>query len=309
MIRVRPKILITGGSGLLALNWARCLRDRWAVTLGLHERRIQLAGAMALPIDLRTVDSIYSQLVALQPDIVIHTVALTNVERCEQEPQFAREVNVTLAENVAQSCHARQIKLVHISTDHLFSGELAWSDENCAVSPCNVYARTKADAEVSVLAACPDALVVRTNFYGWGTPYRASFSDFIISSLRVGNNLTLFEDVFYNPILIDSLVAVTQALVERGAHGIYHVVGDERISKYTFGCSVARRFDLDLGLIRPGLIQDQPQLVQRPNDMSLVNAKACKMLGIEGLARFSADLDCLFTQEMQGVRRELANLG
>lgn len=302
-----PKILITGGSGLLALNWARCIRDRWDVILGLHRRRISMARTQACQIDLESHKAIVELLEELRPQLVVHTVALTNVDQCEREPELAGHVNLDLAVNVARACAQCGIKLVHVSTDHLFAGDVSWADEDWTVSPRNVYARTKAEAEVGVLEHNPSSLVVRTNFYGWGTRYRTSFSDFILQSLRTGKTLNLFDDVFYNPILIDSLVDATHELLEKGARGIFHVVGDERISKYDFGLKLAAHFELDAGLIRAVSIREQPQLVSRPRDMSLSNRKARLLLG-RPVAGLSSDIDGLYRQENQGVAEELAQL-
>ena len=59
---------------------------------------------------------------------------------------------------------------------------------------------------INVSKILNNALIIRTNFFGWGTSYRQSFSDFVIDNLRKGNNITLFNDVFYTPILIETLV-------------------------------------------------------------------------------------------------------
>ena len=60
-----------------------------------------------------------------------------------------------------------------------------------------MYAATKVQAETRVLENYSKALIIRTNFYGWGTSYRKSFSDYIIESLRKKQLITLFDDVYY----------------------------------------------------------------------------------------------------------------
>jgi dTDP-4-dehydrorhamnose reductase len=84
------------------------------------------------------------------------------------------------------ACKEQSIKLVYISTDHLVSGVKPLVTEEEPVSPMNRYAQTKSEAENRVLAISKENLAIRTNFYGWGTSYRDSFSDFIISNLRKG---------------------------------------------------------------------------------------------------------------------------
>lgn len=293
---MKPRVLITGGSGLLAVNWALAIRDRYWVTLGMHDREISLEGTQSRKIDLESVDQLIRTFQMERPQVVIHTVGLTSVERCEAEPGVAQHVNVDLATNVAQACAKLEIPLVHISTDHLFSGLTPLVDETCPVDPVNVYGHTKAEAEMQVLGAHPQALAIRTNFYGWGTAYRDSFSDIIIKALRAGKQLTLFRDVFYTPILIETLVHAVHELFDLKASGIYHVVGDERISKFDFGIKVAEEFRLDSSLIRPGLITDQASLVRRPIDMSLSNQKTCNMLSRK-LGGVASDVARLRQQE------------
>jgi len=299
--------LITGGSGLLALNWALSLRDRLSVTLGLHEREISLVGVQSRQLVLDSPDQLLRTLASIQPQVVVHTVGLTSVEECEAKPDLARYLNVELAVNVAKACASLGLPLVHVSTDHLFDGKVESVDEGEPTRPCNVYGFTKAEAEIRVLEAHPQALVVRTNFYGWGPTYRRSFSDVIIDGLRSGRPLNLFQDVFYTPVLIAAATKAVHELIELKVSGIYHVVGDERISKYEFGLKVAKEFELDASLIRAGRLADQVALVRRPYDMSLSNRKLCRLLG-RNIGGVDDHIAALHQQEVSGLAREMRNL-
>lgn len=304
---MRQKILFTGGSGLLALNWAMAIRNHYTVILGLHEREIALVGVHVIKIDLESVGSLIVALEKIRPQIVVHTASLTSVETCEAAPDLAQHVNVDLAANVAQACATLGIQLVHISTDHLFLGRESWVDEAYPVKPVNVYGLTKAEAEQRVLDAHPEALVIRTNFYGWGTGYRHSFSDVIIASLRANKKLILFQDVFYTPVLIEVLVRAVHDLLEFKAHGVFNVAADERISKYEFGLKIAQEFKLDNALIKPGKITDQAALVRRPHDMSIFNQKICHLLGRK-LGSVGEQISRLHQQEKSGLAQELQKL-
>nr|MBP6421672.1 SDR family oxidoreductase [Propionivibrio sp.] len=258
-------------------------------------------------LDLESVDSLARALESIKPDIVIHTAGLTSVERCEAEPALAWHVNSELAGHVAQACARLGLSLVHISTDHLFAGHESLLAESHPVEAVNTYGLTKAEAENRVLEACPSALVIRTNFFGWGTGYRQSFSDNVINGLRAGRELTLFQDVFYTPILAEAAALAVHELVDRKACGIFNVVGDERISKYEFGISLADRFGLDSGLIKRGLITDRANLVQRPLDMSLSNQMASGILNRK-LGGVGGHIARLHQQERIGQAQELKSL-
>ena len=293
---MQQKVLITGGSGLLAINWALGIRNNYAVTLLLHHKKISLSGVDTDVASLDSLDECSSVLVKHQPDIVVHTAGLTNVEECESDPDLAQEVNVDLAKNIAIACSDQGIKLVHISTDHLFSGDQELATEESITNPVNIYGETKLLAEQQVLENCKDALVVRTNFFCWGTKYRQSFSDFILNKLKNNKQSNLFSDVYFTPILVDELVKKTHQLIDSNAIGIFNIVGSERMTKYEFGIKLTKHFNFDSGLINKISINDKSSLVKRPKDMSLSNKKLCQVLNCE-IASLDEQLQTLKEQK------------
>ena len=300
-------ILITGGSGLLAVNWAQTIRHRCDINLGLHNRYISLAKTFAKKINLESVDELMLVLEELNCKVVVNSSGIANVEQCESNPTLAHHVNVVLASNVAKACAGLGIKLVHISTDHLFSGQESMMREDHPIAPVNVYGKTKAEAEYRVSEINSEALIIRTNFYGWGTTYRQSFSDVIIKGLRSHQEITLFQDVFYTPILIENAVRVIHDLIDLKANGIFHVVGDNRISKYEFGLRIAEKFGFDSGKIVPGCLVNQSRLIKRPFDMSLSNSKTRTLLG-KRLGGIDEQIAILRQQELKGLAEELQKL-
>lgn len=259
-----------------------------------------------MALDLESPDHLHHQLQTLEPTLVIHTTGMTSVEQCEQQPQDAKHTNAGLTKNVATATHRLGIKLVHVSTDHLFSGSRPRVGEGEAPAPLNVYARTKLQAEEWAREANPKTLIVRTNFFGWGHLYRQSFSDWIITSLRSGRCITMFENMYFTPILADRLALVTHEMVTKEISGVLNIVGDERLSKYDFAVHVAERFGLSKTLIVRGRINESESLVSRPYDMSLDNAKASGLLGRQ-LGKVDEFLEELYEQEQQGRATELRN--
>jgi len=295
---MKTKILITGGSGLLAVNWALFTRDSYMVTLLLHHKRISLTGVETDIAPVSSLEACSSLLKKHQPDIVIHTAGLANVEGCDSNPDLAKEVNVNLAKNMAIACSKQAVKMVHISTDHIFSGDHEFSTEDAKTNPLNVYSQTKLLGEQQVLKHCQDALVIRTNFFASGLRYRESFSDTILNSLRNNEPIGLFSDVFFSPILVDELAKRTHQLIESNACGVFNIVSNERLSKYDFGIKLANVFDLDTELIKKISIDDKINLIARPKDMSLSNTKVCQTLNSK-IASLSEQLQTLKVQEDQ----------
>ncbi|MDB9915763.1 UDP-4-amino-4,6-dideoxy-N-acetyl-beta-L-altrosamine transaminase [Alphaproteobacteria bacterium] len=278
---MKKNVLITGGSGLLATNWALAIKDNFSTTLLFHKKRISIQNVETDVVFLNSLDQCFTALRKHQPDILINTAGLTNVEECEANPRLARETNVDLAKNLAIACNQQNVKLVHISTDHLFDGNKEFSTEESIAYPLNTYAETKLLGEQKVLENCKDALIIRSNFFCWGTKYRQSFSDFILDNLRKNKPIYLFTDVFFSPIFAIELFNLIHQLIDINSIGIFNVVSNERISKYEFGIKLANCFNLDIGLIKRVSIKDNLKLVNRPMDMSLSNFKVCQTLNCE----------------------------
>lgn len=300
----QPRLLLTGGSGLLALNWACSVRAGWDVVLATHRNAVRLGGVTSRALNLDDQVQLRKQVAEICPDLIVHTAGLTNVDACEADPKLARYANATLARNVAAVAASRMIPFVHISTDHLFAGNHAWYTENDAVEPLNEYARSKLLAEEEVLETYPLALVLRTNFFGWGHARRQSFTDWIIYALRDGRRLTLFDDVYFTPILADGVVSGAHELLRQGASGIFNVAGGERISKYEFGLRVVDVFGLNPDLIERSVVTTARLTAPRPRDMSLDTSKLRRILG-RAQANVTDYLRALRQQEDDGRRAEL----
>jgi dTDP-4-dehydrorhamnose reductase len=301
---IKPSILITGGSGLLATNWFYSKRDDFNIYLGLNEREINPSGANVLFLDFKSEDRLVDQLQKIRPSILIHTAGLTNVEKCEKNPELAFHINVELSRIVAKLTKRLGIPLVHISTDHLFDGNASMLNEEEPTQAINVYGKTKALAEISVWEINPDALIIRTNFFAWGTTYRKSFSDFIIESIRNKKLISLFDDVYYTPILAENLIKTVHELLEKKAKGIFNIVSDDRVSKYDFGTLIAEEFGLDKSYIKKYYLHDKSNLVRRPFDMSLSNKKAKELLG-RSLGTVKQQIAQLCSQEFESKTKEI----
>lgn len=289
------RYLITGGNGLLALNAALALRERAEVMLLVRDHEVCIPGVIVEKSDYSP-SSLRSVFQKNRPDVVIHTAGFTNVDECERHPDLAKEINADLAGLVALSARDVCAKLVHISTDHLFSGEEQLYDENSLPCPKNQYARTKLLGEQAVLAVFPSALVARTNFYGWGVG-KQSISDWVIGALRKGDTIGAYTDVYFTPILIQQLVVLIEQAVLKDLSGVVNFVGDERISKYTFAIKVAEVFGLDTNLITPSLSDQNESMSYRPKDMSLDNSYLRSLLGC-GAINVDDGLELLRKQEI-----------
>ena len=278
------KIVFFGGSSLLAVNWASRIAHDYTVYLIMHKRLIDLPNVNCVVFEDDFETSLSSFFKKIQPDYIVNCAALTNVDQCEIEVEKAKEVNQLWPKKLAQISLEIGSKLIHISTDHLYDGTKDIYTEDDLVSPLNVYGKTKAEAEDEVLSINPKALIVRTNFYGWGLSYRKSFSDYILNGLRSSIHLSLFNDVFYTPIYMGELIRLLHLALKEKLSGMYNIVGNECLSKFEFGVALANAFSYPVELITAASISSKENLVIRPKNMSLSNQKLTQALGIKILS-------------------------
>lgn len=249
---MKKKILFTGGSGLLALNWAIHLRNSYDIYLALNTKLIALEGVNVLNLNLNNEYDVEFALKRIKPDIFINTAGMTNIEECELNPLKAYNINSKVPGILAKVARKLDIYFIHISTDHLYDGKDSFVSEIHKTSPLNIYGKSKELGDAEVLKYNDQALILRTNFFGWGTRYRTSFSDFIINGLRKKEKIVLFDDVYFTPILIETFVDVSMQLFQKKINGIINVVSYNRITKYNFGILLSEIFKFDTRLIVRG---------------------------------------------------------
>src|SRR5512135_3494715 len=155
------RILITGASGLLGLNLALDAA-RANEVIGVDRNPLPSAPFRVVQADLLEQDAFNRLLADFKPDAVVHCAALADLEACESSPDLALRMNSGMAHGVAQGCARRNIRLIHISTDAVFSGRRGGAYvETDVPDPRGVYAITKFEGERAVLQAYPGASIAR----------------------------------------------------------------------------------------------------------------------------------------------------
>src|SRR5690606_26070270 len=121
------KILITGSNGLLGQKLVYKLKKKSniqliATSLGKNRLRDQ-EGYIYVSLDVTNAEEVYKTVNAHEPEVIIHTAAMTNVDACEEERKQCERLNVKAVEYLIQACSDKDIHLVHLSTDFIFNGE------------------------------------------------------------------------------------------------------------------------------------------------------------------------------------------
>jgi dTDP-4-dehydrorhamnose reductase len=272
--------LVTGAQGFLGANAG--------IFLGSMARTVGVARAGGTPAhyhsgvqgDLSEPVGLCAAIRELRPDVILHAAALASHEQCQSDPQLAERVNADATRQLAHAAADAGAQFVYISTDAVFDGSRGDYSEEDATAPFSVYGRTKLLGEEYALRET-DALVVRTNFFGWSPSGSRSILEFFVNELSAGRPVNGYIDFTvtstYAPILIDAI----WRLVGDGAAGIVNVASSDKLSKYDFGRSVAEGFGLEASLISPVSATSARHATPRARDLSLRTDRLRDLLGVE----------------------------
>jgi len=272
----RPRVLVTGASGLLGGRLAELLASSHDVIAMRHHTPVP-AGLATIDADLLDFDALERAVETPRLDAVLHSAALADADRCEAEPDLARRCNVEASAEIARLCHARGLRLVALSTDLVLGGDVAFSVEDPPARPVLVYGRTKRDAEEAILDESPHAAVLRVALViGRGYGPRTTASESVAAALVAGRRPRLFDDQYRTPIDPQSVADAVRRVLEGSAAGRFHLGGAERLSRYELGQRVAQVLGLRGPLER---VSQASQSVLRPADASLDSSRARRELG------------------------------
>ena len=231
--------------------------------------------------DVSLIDKFFER---TSPDVVVNLVAATNVDQCESEPKLAWKTNVDIVSIITNSIkkyngtRKNKIHLIHLSTDQVYSGT-GPHDESC-ILPVNVYGMSKHAGEL--LAGDVNATIIRTNFYGRSyCANRFSFSDWLVDSIRSNSVITVFDDIIFSGVHINTLCYFIILCIVQRPSGTFNIGCRDSISKARFALSLARMLNLPTEQVRIGALSDITLKALRPNDMSLVITRFEDALGVK----------------------------
>ncbi len=304
----KHRILITGASGLLGLNTALEASQSHHVIGQMNSHPLRVEAFATVQSNLLAPGEIQRLLDLAQPDWVIHCAALANIDACEGDPQRARQLNSEVPRLLARYVVRSGARLLHVSTDAVFDGLGGDYREEDAPNPLSVYARTKLEGEQAVAEENPAAIIARVNLFGWSLTGKRSLAEFFFNKLSAGERCMGFTDVLFCPMLANDLGLLFLRMLEAGLSGLYHAVGSECLSKYEFGCRLARTFGFDESLVTPTRVADSGLLTARAPNLTLSVAKLGRNLG-EPIPGVSSGLAKFYRQYQEDYPQKLARVG
>jgi len=222
-------------------------------------------------LDLADFQRVRQEFREAQPSMVMHCAALSRSPACQADPALARRQNVEVTAHLSDL--AAEIPFVFFSSDLVFDGRDGNYDEHAHVNPLSVYAETKVLAERIVLAN-PLHLVVRTSLNCGVSPTGdRGFDEQLRRGWEAGQTQRLFTDEFRCPIPAEATARAVWELAAKGATGLYHVAGAERLSRWQIGRLYASQWPELKPNIEPASLKEYRGAPRAP-DTSLNCAKA-----------------------------------
>jgi dTDP-4-dehydrorhamnose reductase len=256
------RFLVLGASGMLGNPLSKAIA-RAGYTCLAHCNSARVTDCLRA--DLLERGAIRRLIKETQPDVVANLVALTSVDDCEADIDRAYRLNAEIPDVVSDvACPA--VRVIQISTDHVYDGPGHKPNAEAETRLTNVYALTKRAGELPVLAR--GGVVLRTNFFGpSSTLGRVSFSDAIHKALTNGEPVMGFDDVYFNPISMARLADEILRVATSWHPGLYNLGSKTAMSKLDFARQVAKCYGHDANLIGALSLGDAGLKAPRPLGM------------------------------------------
>ena len=279
------KVLITGSNGLLGQKLIYQLigyPDYLVFATSRGENRTLIKKRYEyIPLDITDEQEIQETFDYVQPDIVINTAAMTNVDACEDDKEGCWKLNVDAVQLIVNACEKYNSHLIHVSTDFIFDGVSGPYSEESEPNPLSYYGESKLAAEEIVKKSSCKWSIARTVLV-YGVVDNMSRSNIVLwakGALESGKELTVVNDQFRTPTLAEDLAHGCILIAQNGAQGIYNISGEDYMCIIDLVKKVAKYYQLDENLVKPISSSSLNQKAARPPKTHLLLDKAKKDLG------------------------------
>jgi dTDP-4-dehydrorhamnose reductase/4-ketoreductase len=287
--------LVTGAGGMLGRDVVDELRRRGAQVTALDR-----AG-----LDITDAGRVAAALAGHRPDVVVNCAAYTAVDAAESDEETALRINGDGPRLLARACAAHGARLIHVSTDYVFSGEDRSTPypEDHPPTPRTAYGRTKLAGERAVREELPEASAIVRTAWLYGVHGR-SFVRTMIDLEARRDTVDVVDDQRGQPTWsadVAARIADLGPLVGPGLHGVFHATASGEASWYDLAREVFRLLGADPGRVRPVGSDAFPRPAPRPAYSALAHGR-WREAGLEPLRDWRAALH----EALPLLRKEIA---
>ncbi|GAB3747930.1 SDR family oxidoreductase [Spirosoma pomorum] len=284
---MKKRILLTGSNGLLGQKLVDLLIQQPTIELTATARgdnRLPYSeGYTYESMDITDRQQVLDVISKVRPDAVIHTAAMTDVDKCELQKDAAWAQNVQAVEYLVEACGNTNAFLLHVSTDFIFDGTAGPYDETAEGNPISFYGWSKYAAEKVVTHSNLRWAIARTMLV-YGIAHDMSRSNIILwvkKSLEDGKNIKVVTDQWRSPTLAEDLAMGCYLIADKEAEGIFNISGKGVLTPYEMAIKTADYFGLDKSLIAQADASTFTQTARRPPRTGFTLDKAQRELGYD----------------------------
>jgi dTDP-4-dehydrorhamnose reductase len=310
---LRLPLLITGITGVAGYNALHYFQKRYpGAVIGIRPRRTwRLTGEGILPLDVEDRRGLRELFRTYRFGSVLNCIGNCALKSCELDPAMARQLNVDSAATMVENALPNGIRLVHLSSDLVYSGTGAGRYvESDPVDPVTVYGKTMAESEVVIGGADPSAAILRISLpMGPSFNRHAGAIDWIQSRFRHDRPATLYYDEVRSVTYTGDLNRVFERFLAGTEGGLYHLGGPRALSLYQIAQIVNR-----VGGYDPALLKGCPRIEAGPippraGNVSMCSDKLIAALGHQPFRPWPGDPDLVPTDRHWHYRRPAGEEG
>ena len=268
------KVLVIGGSGFVGSHLMRYFAASGTSSTGVDG---------LIKLDIRDTNQIRRVIGDTNPELVINSSGLTNVDYCETHPEEALEINGTAVGNIADCAEENGSILCHISTDYVFPGSSGNYREEDRSDPVNKYGISKKIGDEMLNGRKNIILRISTPYGINHSRRKKTFLEFVVSNLMEGKKIRIVTDQFTTPTYVNEISSSTEKLYNARKYGIYHLGAIECLSRYDFSLLVADAFSLDRSLIEKAKTGELNFVARRPLNVCMNCSKIREIMNISDI--------------------------
>ena len=275
------KVIITGSNGLLGQSLLNLLlKDTQKYQVFGFSRGGNRSGREDFSytsIDITDEIILKKNIKQIQPNFIINTAAMTQVDDCENQKKACDLLNVTVVKWLSEVSKEINTHVIHISTDFIFDGIKGFYKETDKLNPLSYYGVSKLKSEEVLIQSRINFTILRTILV-YGKVFDMSRSNIVLwvkEMLSKGKEITIVDDQFRTPTYVEDLALACKISMDKRAKGIYHISSNELLSVFEIAQQIATVFHLDKSLIKPistsTLNQTAPRPVKTGFDLTKTN--------------------------------------
>jgi len=277
---MKKKLLITGFGGFVAGSVVVHAKDDWEVhaidRIDIPEEQGNVKYYSLDLLDNKKLAKLFQE---INPDALIHTAAMADIDFCQNNQDVAEKINIGVSKSLATLCKENGAKMIVCSTDTVFDGKKGLYTEEDSPNAINFYAETKVKAE-EIVRALRNGVVTRLSLV-MGLPVMGSGNSFLartIEKLKLGERVKFPANEIRTPI---DIITLGKSLVELAGNdfvGTIHLSGNTIINRFEMAQQIAEKLRYSKDLIVATNSNAMEGRAPRPNDASLDNSLAKKVL-------------------------------